>query len=282
MKPTTLIITWFGLLATGALSCEPAAKTAPRPVAVAKKAVPPAPIILATTTSTQDTGLLDALLPVFEKRTGIKVKTVAVGSGEAIEMARRGEADVLLVHSPQAEEKLVAEGRGARRRAVMHNDFVIAGPPSDPARVAGTAKAADALAAIAKKKAVFVSRGDASGTHKKELGLWEKAAIKPEGGWYVESGQGMGATLRIASEKRAYTLSDRGTLVATQNLDLKVLVEGDPALLNPYHVIDVVGPGVNAAGGKALADFFVSKEVQLMIGEFTRGSQKLFVPDAID
>jgi tungstate transport system substrate-binding protein len=195
-------------------------------------------------------------------------------------MARRGEADVLLVHSPQAEEKLVAEGKGTRRRAVMHNDFVLAGPRSDPARVAGTTKASDALAAIAAKKAAFVSRGDASGTHKKELALWEKSGVKPAGEWYVEAGQGMGATLRIASEKQAYTLSDRGTFAATQNLDLAILVEGDPGLLNPYHVIDVVGPKVNAAGGRALADFFVSPEAQRIIGDFARGGQKLFVPDA--
>ncbi|MDD5307414.1 MAG: substrate-binding domain-containing protein [Deltaproteobacteria bacterium] len=266
MKPKSFIRISVGLLVAGALSCRPVAK--------------PAPVILATTTSTEDTGLLDALLPLFEKQTGIKVKTVAVGSGEAIEMARRGEADVLLVHSPQAEEKLVAEGKGARRRAVMHNDFVIAGPPSDPARVAGTMKAVDGLVAIAKAKAAFVSRGDASGTHKKEKALWDAAGVRPAGEWYVEAGQGMGATLRIASEKQAYTLADRGTFAATRNLNLKVLVEGDPALLNPYHVIDVVGPKANAAGGRVLADFFVSPATQRAIGGFARAGQKLFVPDA--
>jgi tungstate transport system substrate-binding protein len=237
------------------------------------------PVILATTTSTADTGLLDALVPVFQKESGFQVKTVAVGSGEALAMGRKGAADVLLVHAPAAEEKLMAEGYGARRLAVMHNAFFIVGPPDDPAGAKG-GSAIDALRKIAEKKAVFVSRGDDSGTHKKEKELWEKAGMTPAGDWYLEAGQGMGATLTVASEKRGYTLTDSGTFYSMQNIDLAVAVEGDPALANPYHVIEVEAAGVNAEGARAFADFLVGAEGQALISAFEKGGHKLFTADA--
>jgi tungstate transport system substrate-binding protein len=243
------------------------------------------PVILATTTSTQDSGLLDALIPAFEKESGREVKTIAVGSGEAIELGARGEADVVLAHSPAAEEELMAAGKGASRRTVMHNDFVLVGPADDPAGVRGDAPAA-ALRAIADAGATFISRGDESGTHTFELGLWKDAAVQPAGAWYQESGQGMGATLQIANDKDAYTLSDRGTYLATDAArDLEILVEGSADLLNVYHVIPIAGDAgerVNAAGGKALADFLVDPGTQQTIGAFgvEEFGEPLFVPDA--
>jgi tungstate transport system substrate-binding protein len=243
------------------------------------------PVILATTTSTQDSGLLDLLVPAFEKATGRQVKTVAVGSGQAIEMGERGEADVVLAHSPAAEEELMATGKASSRRVVMHNDFVLVGPAGDPAKVRGLS-ATRAMERIARARAAFISRGDDSGTHKFELKLWEQAEVKPRGSWYLQSGQGMGATLQIARDKRAYTLSDRGTFLATDNGgDLKVLVDGGSALLNPYHVMDIdakAGLRVNSAGGKAFADWIVSPAAQAIIRTFGKEKfgQPLFVPDA--
>ena len=243
------------------------------------------PVILATTTSTQDSGLLDVLIPAFEEESGREVKTIAVGSGEAIELGARGEADVVLAHSPAAEEELMAAGKGASRRTVMHNDFVLVGPSDDPASVRDD-EPADALAAIAEAEATFISRGDESGTHTFELGLWEDAAVDPAGDWYQESGQGMGATLQIANDKDAYTVTDRGTYLATDAAkDLEILVEGGADLLNVYHVIavaDDAGKRVNAEGGKALADFLVAPEAQEMIGGFgvEEFGEPLFVPDA--
>ena len=183
-------------------------------------------MILATTTSTRDSGLLDVLVPEFERGSDCRVKTLAVGSGQALELGERGDADVLLVHSPAAEEAFMRNGHGTRRLAVMHNDFVLVGPPSDPAGTAGAADAPAAMRRIARVRAPFASRGDDSGTHAKELALWKTAGIRPRGAWYVETGQGMGETLTIASQKQAYTLSDRGTFLATENLDAKLLVEG--------------------------------------------------------
>jgi tungstate transport system substrate-binding protein len=244
-----------------------------------------APIILATTTSTQDSGLLDVLIPAFEKASGYKVKTIAVGSGQAIEMGSRGEADVLLVHSPAAEEKMMAAGKGANRRTVMHNDFVLVGPPSDPAHVKGLSTT-QAMARIAHTHATFISRGDDSGTNAFELKVWKKAGVTPKGSWYQESGQGMGATLQIANDKDAYTISDRGTFLATDNArDLKILVQGGDALLNVYHVIEIPkanGSRVNTAGGNAFADWIVSPAAQRMIGTFGKQKygQTLFTPDA--
>jgi tungstate transport system substrate-binding protein len=243
------------------------------------------PVILATTTSTQDSGLLDVLVPAFERDSNRQVKTVAVGSGEAIELGSRGEADVLLVHSPDDEEAFMQTGKGGERRLVMHNDFVIVGPPDDPADIKGLSST-EALQRIAKEEAAFISRGDDSGTHNLELKLWDEAGVKPAGSWYQETGQGMGATLRIADQKRAYTISDRGTHLSTEDsTDLDVLVEGEPRLLNIYHVIDIdpgAGPRVNAAGGRAFAKWIVAPEAQGMIGAFGRKQfgRPLFVPDA--
>jgi tungstate transport system substrate-binding protein len=243
------------------------------------------PVILATTTSTQDSGLLDVLVPAFERERGHRVKTIAVGSGEAIQMGARGEADVVLAHSPAAEQELMSEGKGGERRPVMHNDFVLVGPPADPTRVRG-ATAAEALARIARAGAPFVSRGDESGTHAFELGLWEDAGRTPGGAWYQESGQGMGATLQIANDKDAYTVCDRGTYLATESArDLEILVEGGSELLNVYHVIDiaaVAGERVNTEGGRALADWLVSPAAQREIEAFgvDRFGEPLFVPDA--
>jgi tungstate transport system substrate-binding protein len=242
-------------------------------------------LILATTTSTQDSGLLDELLPAFTSDTGWRVKPVAVGSGQAIELGRRGEADVLLVHSPKAEEEFVAEGTAGQRRLVMHNDFVIVGPPEDPAGIRGVAPA-EAMKRIAASGAGFVSRGDESGTHAREKQLWEQSGTDPSGQWYRSTGQGMGATLRVASETAAYTLTDRATYLTQQDtLALEVLNEGDRALLNIYHVIELTtaaGDRVQPDGAKAFADWIVGREAQRMIGEFGTGDggRPLFVPDA--
>lgn len=242
-------------------------------------------IILATTTSTQDSGLLDVLVPLFEKQTGYTVKTVAVGTGQALAMGARGEADVVLVHAPALERKHVAEGSLLNRRLVMHNDFVLVGPPADPAGIRGTRQAAEAFAKIAAREAGFVSRGDNSGTHAKERALWKAAAVEPRGRWYVESGQGMGATLTIASEKRAYTLTDRATYLAfRKRIDLAVLLEGDAPLLNVYHVMEVSPrhARVNVAVGKAFADFMISPAAQELIKTFglEKHGEALFFPDA--
>ncbi len=243
-------------------------------------------VILATTTSTQDSGLLDVLIPKFEDEYGYKVKTIAVGSGQALRLGEQGEADVILAHSPQAEEDFVAAGNGVERQPVMHNDFVIVGPREDPAGIAGVASAADALKRIAQSGALFLSRGDQSGTNAKELALWKKAGIEPSGGWYQETGQGMGATLTIAEEKRGYTLSDRGTYLSQRhNLHLSVLVQGDPGLFNIYHVM-IVNPekhsNVNAEGARAFANFITSAQTQDLISGFgiDQFGEPLFVPDA--
>jgi len=198
-------------------------------------------IILATTTSTQDSGLLDVLLPIFEKETGYFVKTIAVGSGQAMAMGQKGEADVMLVHSPDAEKKFVAEGYGVNRRLVMHNDFIIVGPGSDPAKIKGVKSSTEAMKQIARTGSLFLSRGDNSGTNSQEKKLWKQAAITPAGQkWYQETGLGMGQTLNVTSEKKGYTLADRGTYLAMKkSLALNILVEGDAALLNIYHVIEV-------------------------------------------
>ena len=243
-------------------------------------------VILATTTSTQDSGLLDVLVPAFERRTGYTVKTIAVGTGQALALATRGEADVALAHAPEVEKKYVAEGRLANRRLVMVNDFVLVGPEADPAKIAGEKSAVAAFQRIAAAGARFVSRGDKSGTHTLELALWRRAGVEPAAPWYIESGQGMGATLGLAADRRAYTLSDRATLLAFgRRLALKLMVEGDRALLNVYAVLEVNpanGPRVNAAGGKALADFLLSPEAQAVIRTFgaDRYGRALFVPVA--
>jgi tungstate transport system substrate-binding protein len=244
-------------------------------------------LILATTTSTQDSGLLDVLIPIFEKKTGYFVKTIAVGSGQAMAMGKKGEADVLLVHSPAAEKQFMAGGYGINRRIVMHNDFVIVGPPADPAKIKGMKKAAAAFQKIASAQALFLSRSDKSGTHSKEMAIWKASGVKPEGQkWYQQTGLGMGQTLNVTSEKDGYTLTDRGTFLALKkNLHLAILVEGDAILLNVYHVIQVnpaKWPKVNAAGAKAFSDFMVSPETQAVIKTFgiKKFGSPLFFPDA--
>lgn len=243
-------------------------------------------VVLATTTSTQDSGLLDVLVPAFERQTGYAVKTIAVGTGQALALAARGEADVALAHAPALERRYVQEGKLLNRRLVMANDFVLVGPPEDPAGVRGARGAGAALRRIAAARARFVSRGDGSGTHQLELGLWKAAGVTPAGDWYVESGQGMGPTLGIADDRRAYTLTDRATLLAFQRrVGLAILLEGDRPLVNLYAVLEVNpanGPRVNAAGGKAFADFLVSPAAQAVIRTFgvDRYGQPLFLPVA--
>ncbi len=244
-------------------------------------------VILATTTSTQDSGLLDVLVPMFEKETGYMVKTIAVGSGQAMKMGERGEADVLLVHSPAAEKKFMADGYGVSRKLVMHNDFIIVGPADDPAKIKGTKTTQDAFKKIAATGALFISRGDNSGTNAKELAIWKAVGVNPAGQkWYQPTGLGMGQTLNVAAEKRGYTVTDRATYLAfKKTLGLSILKEGDPILLNIYHVIELnpaKSPKLNVAGGKAFADFMVSKKTQAVIGKFgiAKYGAPLFFPDA--
>jgi tungstate transport system substrate-binding protein len=244
-------------------------------------------LILATTTSTQDSGLLDVLIPDFEAHTGYVVQTVAVGTGAALKLGQEGNADVLLVHAPASEVTFMQGGFGSDRRLVMHNDFIIVGPTDDPAGIKNATSAIDAFKKIAAAEAKFDSRGDASGTNKAEQTLWKSAAIDPTGkSWYVETGQGMGATLTIASETNAYTLTDRATYLANKaSLNLDLLYQGDNALLNVYHVIIVnhdKWPGSNLAGATAFADYIVSAEAQALIGSFgvQKYGQQLFIPDA--
>ncbi|MEW6066326.1 tungsten ABC transporter substrate-binding protein [Desulforamulus profundi] len=244
-------------------------------------------VILATTTSTQDSGLLDVLQPEFEKKTGYKLKVIAVGTGAALKMGEKGEADVLLVHAPKSEKPLVDSGVGINYSLVMHNDFILVGPESDPAGIKDAKTTAEAMKKIYDKGIIFVSRGDDSGTHKKELGLWQEAKLEPKGQkWYQESGSGMGATLNIASEKQGYTLTDRATYLSQKDkVKLAILKQGDKSLLNIYHVMNVNPEKfnkVNAEGGKAFVDFMVSKETQEIIGKFgvDKYGEPLFFPDA--
>jgi tungstate transport system substrate-binding protein len=267
------------LMLTAALSVVACGDDDPK-----QSATPPdkGTMILATTTSTQDSGLLDVLAPRFERASGCSVKTVAVGSGEALELGEKGDADVLLVHSPEAEEEFMGGGHGTRRKAVMHNDFILVGPADDPAKVREAASGPEALARISKAEAAFASRADESGTNTKELSLWEAAGIKPGGSWYIETGQGMGETLTIANQKQAYTLSDRGTFLAIDNLDLKLLLEGGKDLLNPYHVIVVRGDHVNRGCAQEFSHWVTAPRTQHEIGRFgvVEYGEPLFVPDA--
>lgn len=239
-------------------------------------------LLLATTTSTRDSGLLDELLPRFERQSGCTVKTLAVGSGEAMELGERGDADVLLVHSPEDEEAFMADGHGASREAVMHNDFVLLGPPADPAGIEQADDAPDALRKVADQEAPVASRGDDSGTHAKELSLWEAAGVEPAGAWYVETGQGMGETHTIAGQKQAYTLSDRGTFLATENLDIELLHEGGEALLNPYHVIVVEAEDVNRECAERFSAWITAPGTQRAIESFgvEEFGEPLFIADA--
>ena len=243
-------------------------------------------VILSTTTSTQDSGLLDVLVPLFEKQTGYSVKTISVGTGQALALAARGEADVTLAHAPAVEKKYVAEGKMHNRRLVMYNDFLLIGPESDPAKIRGEKNVVAALKKIAAVGARFVSRGDKSGTHVLEQSLWKAGRVTPAAPWYIESGQGMGATLGLANDRQACTVSDRATLLAfSKRVDLKPMVEGDRLLLNIYSVMEVNpanGPRVNTAGGKAFADFMLAPETQAVIKTFgvDKYGQPLFVPIA--
>lgn len=268
----------IGVLSPGSICAQST------PVAEAQTGSPD--VILATTTSTADTGLLDALGPLFTEATGYSLKPIAVGSGAALALGERGEADVVLVHSPAAEQTFMEEGFGDERRTVMVNDFVIVGPQDDPAGIADVTPAADAFRAIAASQSRFVSRGDESGTNALELRLWKQAGIEPGGDWYIESGTGMGDTLNIANERGAYTITDRSTYLALRDrLELPILIEGDPALINIYHVITLNpanGPRINSAGGEAFLTFLLDPATQSFIGEFgiAEFGEPLFTPCA--
>jgi ABC-type tungstate transport system, permease component len=242
-------------------------------------------LILATTTSTQDSGLLDVLIPMFEQKTGYKVKTVAKGTGAALALGQKGEADVMLTHAPSSEQPLVDDKTAVNYQLIMHNDFIIVGPANDPAGVKKAATLKDVFQAISDTRSIFISRGDKSGTDTKEKDLWKKAEITPNGSWYQESGVGMGQTLNIASQKAGYTLTDRATYLANKkNLQLEILREGNSTLLNIYHVMQVNSekfPKVNKDGAKAFVDFMTSTDTQKTIGEFGKDKygQALFFPD---
>jgi tungstate transport system substrate-binding protein len=245
-------------------------------------------LIMSSTTSTQDSGLFDALLPVFQKKTGYTVKVIAVGTGEAIELGKRGEADLIFVHSRKAEDEFVADGWGLNRKDVMYNDFVVAGPQSDPADISGSSSAADAFQRIAAQQSAFVSRGDDSGTHKKEMALWASSGLEPEGDFFIETGQGMGESLRIADEKQAYILTDRGTWLAQKDtFSITVLFEKDADLFNPYGII-AVNPAkhpdleIDYDGAMLFIEWIVSEEAQEIIRTFgvEEYGQPLFYPDA--
>ena len=246
-------------------------------------------ITLSSTTSTENSGLLGYLLPIFKDESGIGVRVVAVGTGQAMRMAMKGDADVVLVHHRPSEEEFVKEGYGVERVAVMHNDFVIVGPASDPAGIKGMTDAAAALGRVRSSRAVFVSRGDDSGTHKRELSLWAALGFQPgddDGDWYRESGSGQGATLNVAGEMEAYCLADRASWVTFANKrSLELLVEGDPELLNPYSVILVSSqkhPHVKATEGQQLIDWLVSEPGQQLIAAYRVEGQQLFFPDALE
>jgi tungstate transport system substrate-binding protein len=298
----------FNLLIVFALAlgaCVPAtpepteapATSVPTAVPLTATAIPPTPeptipanptLILATTTSTQDSGLLDVLIPLFEAETGFTVQTVAVGSGQAMAMGQEGNADVLLVHSPSAEKIFMSDGWGKDRALIMHNDFIVVGPVNDPAQIKGLS-AIEAFKAIAVAEATFIARADKSGTSTKELGIWKKAEVDPattKPSWYMETGQGMGPSLTITSEKAGYTLTDRATFLANKtNLQLEILVEDDNSLLNVYHVI-TVNPEkwskVNYDGAIAFLKFMTEPSTQDVIGKFgvEKFGQQLFIPDA--
>jgi tungstate transport system substrate-binding protein len=294
------------LLALALFACQPPAPTpssapTPSPAPPTKPAASPATtpgvrdasgteLILATTTSTQDSGLLEVLVPQFEKASGLRVKTISIGTGAALQLGARGEVDVLLVHAPDAEREWMEQGNGVERTLVMHNDFVVVGPPADPAGVKGESSIKTALERVAEKQVPWVSRDDNSGTDQLEKKLWKDAGLSPKGqaAWYLISGQGMGATLTLADQKSAYTLTDRATYLARKaTLQSTIAVQGDRALLNVYHVMPV-NPAkfpnvrINAEGGRAFARFLIAPETQRTIGEFgkERYGEALFVPDA--
>lgn len=281
-RKTALVVLLLAVLSVALSACQPVAA----PVGDGAAATS-ARLILATTTSTQDSGLLDVILPDFEQQANADVNVVAVGTGQALQLGADCNADVVLVHARAHEDKFMADGNGVRRDDVMYNDFVILGPPGDPAGVKGMTDSAAALAMIAAAQAPFISRGDDSGTHAKELGLWKAAGIEPEGAWYISAGQGMGAVLTMANEQQAYTLSDRATYLARtlEGTELEIAVEGDPVLFNPYGVI-VVNPekctNVNADLANQFADWIISAPTQELIAAFGQEEfgQSLFIPDS--
>jgi len=242
------------------------------------------PLRLATTTSTANSGLMDILLPKFKQETGIEVHLIAVGTGKALRLGREGDVDIVLVHARAAEDAFVAGGFGVDRADVMYNDFIIVGPKTDPAKASSSATVAQVLQRVASSRHLFVSRGDDSGTHKRELILWQSAGEKPGGSWYREVGQGMGKTLQIANEIDGYTMTDRGTWLAYESkLDISLLFQGDPPLFNPYGIIAVNPkrhPDANYAGASKLIQWITSAKVQKMIGEFKIKGQQLFIPSA--
>ncbi len=245
------------------------------------------PIILATTTSVQDTGLLDVLVEAFQEKSGYMVKAVAVGTGQALQLGRQGEADIVWVHSPDDEKQFVEEGYGVNRTTFMHNDFVLLGPANDPAKVEDTGNIIDAFKKISEAKVLFISRGDKSGTHKKELKIWQEAGITPEKERYLETGQGMAQTVQVANEKQAYSLVDRSTYLSLQkSLNLIIVSQGDEMLRNNYSLILVNPkkfPKVNAKGAKAFFDFLLSKETRKIVEDFGKEKfgQQLFFYDYI-
>ena len=240
---------------------------------------------MATTTSTDNSGLLEVIVPPFEKKYGVTVDVIAVGTGKAIKLGETGNVDLILVHAPEAEERFVAQDYGVNRREVMHNDFILLGPAGDPAKLKGEKSIANAFNKIAQSKSLFISRGDDSGTHKKEKAIWSFSEVEPSGKWYLEAGQGMGTVLQMAHEKRAYTLSDRGTYLAYRpKIDLIIISEGDRALYNPYGVIAVnpaKHPHVKYLNAITFIGWLTSPECQEMIGQFKKGGEVLFYPDAI-
>src|SRR4030095_2192264 len=279
----SVLLTLLIMFSLALSACAPA-----KPVGTGSPAPASPTLILATTTSTQDSWLLDVLIPLFEAETGYTVQTVAVGSGQAMQMGQEGNADVLLVHLPAAEKQFMTDGWGKESALVMHHDFIIVGPADDPAKIKGLS-ATDAFKAIATAEATFVARADKSGTSTKELGIWKKAELDPateRPTWYIETGQGMGASLTITSEKSGYTLTDRATFLANKaNLQLEILVEGDNSLLNVYHVITVnpdKWPKVNYDGAIAFLKFMTEASTQEVIGKFgvDKYGQQLFIPDA--
>ncbi len=286
MKTVSKIVSLVILAVLLLTACAPAATPTAAPTAVPTQ-VPPKEMILATTTSTQDSGLLDYLLPGFEKEFNVKLKVIAVGSGQAMQLGKDGNADVLLVHSPAAEKTFMDANDGVRREDVMYNDFIIIGPAADPAKIAGMKSSAEAFKAIADAKAMFISRGDDSGTHVKEKGIWTAAKVEPKGEWYVSTGQTMGEVLTMAGEKNAYTLSDRATyLTFTQKgLKLKILVEGEALLLNPYGVIAVnpaKSPKIQNDLATKFIDWLISLPTQEKIAAFKKAElgNSLFFPSS--
>ena len=276
----TAWLAWTWLFALFLTGCNPPA------IPPTKQVAPANTLVLATTTSTYDSGLLDAILPDFERKTGIQVEVVAVGTGQALKLGQAKDADVLLVHAKSREEQFVAAGYAPFRKDVMYNDFVIVGPPDDPAGIRGMTDAAAAFKRIAQAQAPFVSRGDESGTHFKELAIWEKAEIQPHGDWYLSAGQGMGAVLSMAHELQAYTLTDRATYLSRRDkLNLDILVEGDPILFNQYGVLPIAQDQAHQdkfAAAMAFVDWITSPETQALIAEFGKDTygQQLFFPNA--